>query len=70
MTVIKLDDYRDKGNGAREVLIEHMSHYAQTEQDLAEIGDFVDALLARLWVEGYKVVLIEDSDAPVTPLHA
>ena len=61
--IIDLDNYRNHGNGAREVLIDHMSHFAQSEQDLAEIGDFIDTLLARLWMCGYKIVPIEDDDA-------
>lgn len=59
MTVIELDSYRNRGNGAREVLMDHMADFATSEQELAEIGNFVDALLARLWMEGYKVVRIE-----------
>lgn len=68
--IIELDDYRHEGNGAREVLIDHMADFATNECELAEIGDFIDALLARLWMCGYKVVRVEEEDAPVAPLHA
>ena len=67
MSVIQLDDFRRKGNGAREALIEHMSYYAMNEQDLEEIGEFIDVLLARLWLAGYKIVPLEEKDRASEP---
>ena len=69
--VIELDDYRNQGNGAREVLLEHMESFANDDTELGEIADFVDGLLASLWVAGYKIVPVtEKTDAPEPPLYA
>lgn len=65
--VIDLDQYRVEGNGSREVLIDHMAYYAKDERDLEEICDFVDALLARLWMAGYKIVPLTEDDHASDP---
>ena len=50
--VIRLDAHRPRGNGAREAL------------EILFDGDakFVDILLASLWVAGFKVVPLQESD--------
>jgi hypothetical protein len=51
MNVIMFDDYRRKGNGAREALKEIMF----SER-------LVDVFLARLWMLGFKVVPLEEQE--------
>lgn len=65
--VVKLDDYRKH---AREALIDYMSQFASSEYELSEVGEFVDSLVGTLWMAGYKIVRLEEKDAPKPPLHA
>ena len=50
--VIKLSLYRNPGNGARETLLRYFE--GQTMEG-------VDHLLAWLWIQGFKVVPLENA---------
>jgi hypothetical protein len=48
---------RDKGNGAREAMIEHILECPNVSQSDAEA--WADFTLADLWLRGFKVVPLE-----------
>jgi hypothetical protein len=58
--IVKLDDYRNKGNGAREALMKIV--LKPPEVNAAEAIEIVDTLLANLWYEGFKVVPLTPED--------
>jgi len=53
--IIRLSDYRNPGNGAREAL---QKWFVEEAGSITERAD-TDRLLAWLWAEGFKVVPVE-----------
>ncbi len=66
--IIRLNDHRDpepesEGNGAREVLIEIVTHMADCQSCGAlTLEERADVILGSLWIEGFKLVPLEDED--------
>ena len=59
--VIQLDDYRSRGNGAREALIDILMSVPVDAYDL-DCDQFVDQLLMRLWTNGFKIVPLDENE--------
>lgn len=59
---------RRQGSGAREALFVTLRSMGDGPD--ADITEFGDQLLARLWLEGFKIVPVRESDdAVVTTVH-
>ena len=57
--VIHLAHYRNRGNGAREALMEiGRKHHAASKMPLGEfdVPAWTDYILGRLWESGFKIV--------------
>ncbi len=58
--IVKLDDYRNKGNDAREALMRII--LKPPIVNISEAVEITDKLLANLWYEGFKVVPLTPDD--------
>jgi hypothetical protein len=61
--IVKLDDYRNKGNGAREaVMICFGASPLVLPSDNLGATILTDWFLAKLWTEGFKIVPLTPDD--------
>jgi hypothetical protein len=58
--VIKLDRYRNPGNGARQALMKTLADHEMADANIIPV--YTDLILASLWLHGFEVAPLERDD--------